>query len=271
MILMLRRSSLYTLAMVGCLMTATSACEIAVPTIPTSVVVKPQPVPVPAPERTTEQAPVAEPKTETTSKPEPTAESKTEAEPEPQTESPNTTVPADEPETQPASPPAPTPEPPAEPKCSDPVPGAPGDVPALTFNQRNWPLTGGLHMNTDGSINRNTGGVEGTTHIYNSYWALGYSGMVLVKLYNGCGDLIGVTPPHRYGVDAKGLFVKTNERTVAWSETIDPAIAARVNSAEVVHSRVTVDGDEFKSYRVVRDLACKYYEAQMQPCKLPEL
>lgn len=49
--------------------------------------------------------------------------------------------------------------------------GTPGSIPALSFGKRDWPLTGGLHMDTyNGSFSRNNGTASAVTHLYHSYW-----------------------------------------------------------------------------------------------------
>lgn len=154
--------------------------------------------------------------------------------------------------------------------CSDPV-GTPGTISALSFGKRDWPLTGGLHMNTyNGSFSRNTGTASAVTHLYNSYWGMGYSGQTFLKLYNGCGDLIGVTAPKTYGVEAKAWFWNANERRESWSDTVPAAIANRVTRVEVVHNRVT--GDWYQTYNQLRDVACGFWpmvSGGSTPCPLP--
>lgn len=139
--------------------------------------------------------------------------------------------------------------------CNDPV-GTPGSIPSLSFAKRDWPLTGGLHMNTyNGNVGRNNGVVDATTHIYNSYWGMGYTGSMMVVLRNTCGELIGVTKPSQWGVDAKSWFWNSNERREHSSTTIPAAVANRVASAEVIHNRVA--GTNAKDqYNYLRDLAC---------------
>lgn len=157
-------------------------------------------------------------------------------------------------------------------ECSTGPVGTPGSIPALSFSQRNWPLTGGLHMNTyNGFMSRNNGTVTATTHLYNSYWGMGYTGQVMVKMFNGCNDLIGVTKPKTYGVDAKTWFWNANERYESWAETMDPAIANRVARVEVVHNRVTTS--PYEIYNRHRDTACAFWPMidSSRACPLPRL
>ncbi len=156
--------------------------------------------------------------------------------------------------------------------CTDPV-GTPGSIPALGFSQRDWPLTGGLHMNTyNGAVNRNSGGVDATTHIYNSYWGMGYHGSVIVLLRNGCGDLIGVTQPQKWGVDAKSWFWNSNERREHWVSPMPVDVTMRTASTQVVHNRVTSPNDHIATYNYYRDIACKFWDVAMsKACPLPRL
>lgn len=157
--------------------------------------------------------------------------------------------------------------------CTEPV-GTPGSIPALGFSKRDWPLTGGLHMETyNGAVNRNYGGVDATTHLYNSYWGMGYTGSVLVLLRNGCGDLIGVTEPRKWGVEAKAWFWNANERFEHWQSPMAVDITSRTASVQVVHNRSVSSTDHIATYNYYRDIACKFWDAY-QPgvaCKLPRL
>lgn len=119
------------------------------------------------------------------------------------------------------------------------VVGTPGSIDSLPLSQRNWPLTGGLHMSTTGNVARNSGVIDGRTHLYNSYWGMGYTGETVVLLRNSCRELIGVTDAQTWGVDAKAWFWNANERHMRWHAEVSPMIAQRVAYAEVVHNRVT--------------------------------
>lgn len=140
--------------------------------------------------------------------------------------------------------------------CSDPV-GTSPNMPALRITQRNWPLTGGLHMQTDATVNRNFGGVSATTHTYNSYWGIGYTGGVLVILRNGCGDVIGVTEPVKFGVAAKSEFWAPHDRRDYWTRGMPQVVTERTASAEILHMRSSSD----------RSLADKYNEAAAEACR----
>lgn len=136
------------------------------------------------------------------------------------------------------SPTTPAPTPPApDPTCGTPV-GTPGAISALSFGKRNWPLSGGLHMDTQATINRNNGAVSGTVHLYNSYWGMGYTGAVKVVLRDRCGNTIATTTSRQWNVDAKALPWGTSERWVAYNASVSPSVANRVASAEAVHTRV---------------------------------
>lgn len=152
------------------------------------------------------------------------------------------------------------------------VVGTVGSIPSLTFSKRTWPLTGGLHMDTyEGYFGRNNGVVDATTHLYNSYWGMGYTGQVLVVARNSCGELIGVTQPQSWGVDAKTWFWNANERWEHWNTGLPVDVASRTASVEVIHNRVT--GDPFNRYRSLRDQACAVWDVY-QPgtiCPLPKL
>lgn len=139
---------------------------------------------------------------------------------------------------------------------------------SVRFSKRSWPLTGGLHMDTyNGTVSRSSGLVSGTTHLYNSYWGMGYTGSTMVVLRNSCGEVIGVTQPARWGVDAKAWFWNGNERYEYHGQPISSTITRRVASAEVIHNRVT--GTDYKArYNYLRDLACQVYQPA---CVLPRL
>ena len=159
---------------------------------------------------------------------------------------------------------------PGEAQAADPTCNRVVSTQALSFSQRNWPLTGGLHMSTTGSYGRDIGTVSGVTHLYNSYWGMGYTGSVTVLAYNSCGELIGVTPTKSWGVDAKSWFWNSNERREAWSVSMPAEIATRTATVQVVHNRVT--GDALASYRIWRDRACTVFSTYYAgPCLLPKL
>jgi opacity protein-like surface antigen len=155
--------------------------------------------------------------------------------------------------------------------CSDPV-GTPGDIPALTVSRRDYPLTGGLYMQTNATVSRNTGGVDATTHTFNTYWGIGYTGGALIVLRNGCGDLIGVTQPVQFGVAAKGEFWSINDRYDFWQKPLPAEVTQYAASAEIVHSRVSNSRDMYDKYNEFRDRACQVWDATVgTPCKLPRL
>ena len=139
--------------------------------------------------------------------------------------------------------------------CSDPV-GTPGNIPALTVSRRDYPLTGGLYMDTNATVSRNTGGVDATTHTFNTYWGIGYTGGVLVVLKNGCGDPIGVTEPVKFGVAAKSEFWAPHDRIDFWTKPMPAAIAQRAVTAEIVHVRAYNGRTLVDVYRGLRDSAC---------------
>jgi hypothetical protein len=123
----------------------------------------------------------------------------------------------------------------------------------------------------DGHVNRNAGGVDATTHLYNSYWGQGYSGQVTVLLRNRCGDLIGVTKPQQWGVDAKSWFWNANERSEHWEVEMPEEVTSRTTSVEIVHNRVT--GDAYAQFNGWRDRACgvwTFYQPGT-PCPVPNL
>lgn len=139
----------------------------------------------------------------------------------------------------------------------------------VNFNKRSWPLTGGLHMDTyEGTVDRSSGQVSATTHIYNSYWGMGYTGSTTVILRNSCGATIGVTQPAKWGVDAKTWFWSGNERYEHHSQSINSAITRRVASVQVVHNRVTGTAEYKARYNLIRDIACAAYTPA---CLLPRL
>jgi hypothetical protein len=168
--------------------------------------------------------------------------------------------------------PAPAPAPPTGELCPDPD-AQRNDLPALVGRQRDWPLTGGLHMDSTIRVSRNVGLVNAEpTHIYNSYWGMGYHGDVMVILKNRCGDVIGVTRPESFGVEAKAWFWNKNQRHEYWQQSIDTAITKRTRSIQILHSRGGT-GDLLTRYRQLRTTACKAWEYYMagQKCPLPEL
>ncbi|NLE96629.1 MAG: hypothetical protein GX596_01385 [Propionibacterium sp.] len=126
----------------------------------------------------------------------------------------------------------------------------------LSFQKRSWPLTGGLNMNTNGRVTRNSGMVDATVHIYNSYWGTGYTGSVMLLLRDNCGGLIGVTEPARWGVEAKAWFWNANERHEHYVARVDQRITSRVASVEVIHNRYTTGENMKASYNAARDIAC---------------
>ena len=143
---------------------------------------------------------------------------------------------------------------------------------ALTFSKRSWPVTGRLHMDTySGTIGRTNGSVAATTRIYNSYWGQGYTGSTMVILYNSCNEVIGVTPPLKWGVDAKAWFWNSNERIEPHLQTLPTDITRATARVEVVHSRVT--GTDYKKYNIMRDAACQIWPivGGPIPCPLPKL
>lgn len=177
---------------------------------------------------------------------------------------------------------APPPRPPVSP-IVPPAPGNPGDIPCgpvvnasqnLAFHKRDWPLTGGLHMDTKGTVNRSTGKVDATVHIYNSYYGTGYTGSMMMLLRDRCGTLIGVTQPDKWGVEAKLWFWNANERRELYVANIDQRITSRVASVEVIHNRYTTGENMKAAYNVARDIACSNllkFITGSDKCVIPEL
>jgi hypothetical protein len=162
----------------------------------------------------------------------------------------------------------------AEECYSGPV-GTSGSIPALTFSQRNSPVSSGtgLHMTTTGQVNRNDGGVSATTQTTNTYWGIGYTGGVLLVLKDGCNDPIGVTQPLKFGVAAKGEFWSIADRRDFWAQPMPDAITERAVSVEVVHARVANDRTMIDKYNEVQAIACNAW-TQIKPgttCPFPRL
>ncbi|MDF1489607.1 hypothetical protein [Tessaracoccus caeni] len=155
--------------------------------------------------------------------------------------------------------------------CSSQV-GTPGNIYAKSFAKRDWALTGGLHMDTRGTLDRNTGVVGATVHIYNSYWGTGYTGTVMLVLRDNCGGVIGVTEPKKWGVEAKAWFWNANERREHYSAQVAPEIASRVASVEVIHNRYSNDAHLRAAYNALRDIGCAKLENLLGgTCPIPEL
>ena len=162
---------------------------------------------------------------------------------------------------------------PAATQCGTPV-GTPGYIQALSFHKRSWPLTGGLHMDSAGTFDRNTGTVSAVVHLYNSYLATGYTGTTTILMRDKCGGLVGVTKPGKWGVEAKAWFWNANERRVVWTASIDPRLANRVASVEVVHDRFTTGENMKVAYNITREAACLYIRTQipiLPGCPIPTL
>lgn len=160
--------------------------------------------------------------------------------------------------------------------CSDPV-GVSGDIPALNFHQRNSPVSSGtgLHMTTQGQVDRNDGGVSATTQTSNTSWGIGYTGGVLVVLKNGCGDPIGITQPLKVGVAAEGEFWSVSDRRDFWAQPMPDAITERTVSVEVIHSRVAHDRTLIAKYNQLQPTICRAWDAIARPapmaCPFPVL
>lgn len=139
------------------------------------------------------------------------------------------------------------------------------------FSQRTWPVTGGLHMQTDGAVERGTGSVRAKTRLYNSYWGMGYTGATMITLYNSCDQVIAVTKPVTYGVDAKAWFWNNNDRTETHTQTFPKEVTRKTARVEVLHTRYT--SDDRTKYNILRDAACQVWDAFPipLPCVLPKL
>ncbi|MEJ1110882.1 MULTISPECIES: hypothetical protein [unclassified Kribbella] len=151
--------------------------------------------------------------------------------------------------------------------CSDPV-GKPGNIPALVEEAYDWPLTNGLHMHSRVTVNRNSGGIAGSTHTLNTNHLEGFHARVMAVLKNGCGEVIYVTPPEAVGVDANQFFLRW-EDWFEWTKPVDLMVTQRTASLQVVNSRG--GNDTTDNFNRLRGLACSYWEAQRQACPIPTL
>ena len=152
--------------------------------------------------------------------------------------------------------------------CADCEPGGGGDggggvpappppsLPALTAYERTDFGNSGLHMETWARVSRNVGLVTGEpTHTWNTWLGVGYHGSVSVLLLDQNGDVIGVTNPQTYGVEAKAWFWNLHDRRDFWSQSFDPVVTQRTTSMRILHTSATRD-NFLNTLRTIRDRAC---------------
>jgi hypothetical protein len=136
-----------------------------------------------------------------------------------------------------------------------PVPPPPS-VPAITAYERTDFGNTGLHMETWARVSRNVGLVTGEpTHTWNSWWGVGYHGSVAVELLDQNGDVIAITNPQTYGVDARAVFWTLSDRRDFWSQSFDPVVTQRATSVKILHTSATRD-NFLNDVRAIRDRAC---------------
>jgi hypothetical protein len=150
-----------------------------------------------------------------------------------------------------------------------PVPPPPTDTAITGYERTDFGSTG-LHMETWARVSRANGLVTGEpTHTWNTYVAVGYHGSVAVELLDAGGNVIGITNPQTYGVDAKAWFWNLSDRRDFWSQQFDPVVTQRAASVKILHTSATRD-NFLRDVRAIRDTACTLWTVARpgQPCPL---
>jgi hypothetical protein len=150
------------------------------------------------------------------------------------------------------------------------VPAPPPGLPALTGYERTDFGNSGLHMETWARVSRNVGLVTGEpTHTWNTWYGVGYHGSVAVMLLDQNGDVIGITSPQTYGVEAKAWFWNLHDRRDFWSYQFDPVVTQRATSMRILHTSASRD-NFLTDVRIIRDRACVVWGVVRpnQPCPL---
>jgi hypothetical protein len=149
------------------------------------------------------------------------------------------------------------------------VPAPPPSTAITGYERTDFGGTG-LHMETWARVSRANGLVTGEpTHTWNSYVAVGYHGSVAVELLDAGGNVIGITNPQTYGVDAKAWFWNLSDRRDFWSQQFDPIVTQNTASVKILHTSATRD-NFLRDVRAIRDTACTLWAVTQpgRPCPL---
>lgn len=92
-------------------------------------------------------------------------------------------------------------------------------------------MDAGHFMQTEGALRAN-GTIEASTHIFTVTLFGGFTGATQLLFVDADGIVIGASEIHTFGVD--GRWIGTSERTVPWTEVVDPNVVARTAEIQVL-------------------------------------
>jgi hypothetical protein len=97
-------------------------------------------------------------------------------------------------------------------------------------------LEGNRHMHTNATIYKNSGLLMANTKIWtnNAFW--GFTGGIVVWAVDSSDNVIGATPLQQYGVDGTAILGKESSRSIMWSHSFDPAVAANTKRLVIIQS-----------------------------------
>ncbi len=90
-------------------------------------------------------------------------------------------------------------------------------------------------MESHASFDRDSGLLTVQTRTWTNNWWFGFTGCVQVRIFNGYGHEIGVSPTKSFGVD--GVRIGRSDRTDTWSYTFASDVARDTYSLSIAHFR----------------------------------
>lgn len=103
----------------------------------------------------------------------------------------------------------------------------------------------GDFMETTVTISNN-GRIDGKTRTWTSVCADGFTGGVIVFLFDRAGNVLHSTPLKKYGVNGTCVPSAPSNRTEYWNNTVSVDIVNKIGSVKIVHVKKPTDRiDEF--------------------------
>lgn len=100
-------------------------------------------------------------------------------------------------------------------------------------------------METEVTIS-NTGRIDATTETWTTVCADGFTGGVMIFLFDNNGNVLHSTPLKKYGVNGTCVPSSPSKRTELWNDTVSLEIVNKTRSVKIVHVKKPTDRiDEF--------------------------
>ncbi len=95
-------------------------------------------------------------------------------------------------------------------------------------------------METEVTIS-NTGRIDATTKTWTTVCADGFTGGVMIFLFDNIGNVLHSTPLKKYGVNGTCVPSSPSKRTELWNDTVSLEVVNKTRSVKIVHVKKPTD------------------------------